>query len=72
LLQTARAQAATASAKHLLAEIDLHLTDLYLERGEVATAAQALGQVEEWLHDSDYLRLREEAKQLRAHLTVER
>jgi len=70
MLQTARAQAATAPAKYLLAEIDLHLTALYLERGEVATATQTLSQLEEWIHDSDYLRLRELSQQLHERLTA--
>jgi DNA-binding SARP family transcriptional activator/tetratricopeptide (TPR) repeat protein len=58
LLEMARSKGASVSPLYSQIEIDLQLTDLYYERGEVATALIALNRARERLEKSDFTQLR--------------
>jgi hypothetical protein len=70
-LPSARA-AAAAAAPHLSIQIDLWLTELYIERGEQAAAQEALKSAESHLINSNRRGLYEWLMRLRRCLTSRR
>jgi DNA-binding SARP family transcriptional activator len=68
LIDAAREQARQLTAPHLQAQIDLWLTEVYLQRSERAAANEALRRVEAHLAHSDRMRLKEWASRLREQL----
>jgi tetratricopeptide (TPR) repeat protein len=72
LLEQARREALEASERiptpHLQSEIDLWLTETYLERGERAAASEALSRAEARLANTNRKKLQEWAEGLRASL----
>lgn len=68
LLEEAAELAAPLTARYMQAQIDLWLTEVYLDRGERAAAAGTLGRAEARLAGSHYRRLIELSRKLRAAL----
>ncbi len=68
LLDEAAELAAPLAARFLQAQIDLWLTELYLDRGEIIAAAEVLKRGEDRLAGSHYRRLIERSQTLRRRL----
>ncbi|MBI5035356.1 MAG: AAA family ATPase [Chloroflexi bacterium] len=68
LLEQAQRQAASLTAPHLQTQIDLWLTELYLERGERAAALEALARAQARLADGTRRKLIEWAQRLQKQL----
>ena len=68
LLEQAQHQAAALTAPHLQTQVDLWLTELYLERGERAAAMEALSRAESRLGDGTRGKLIEWVQRLRRQI----
>ncbi len=66
LLNRARGEAARLPAQHLQIHIELHLAELFLQRGERAAAQESLKRAEALLANGERRQLREQLQQLRA------